>query len=162
MQAHTRDAPDDPVGNTGRKLALQFGILAVVTPATHQVEALALLGKQEGNISGIVLKIAIEAHDHLALRHVETRGHRCRLAVVLAQEHAHQLRHVRADPFQNSSRCIGRPIVDQHQFKVFTGRTQCAEELLNQFRQTLLLVVERHHDREVKPCHGDQARIAAT
>ena len=48
MQAHTRDAPDDPVGNTGRKLALQFGILAVVTPATHQVEALALLGKQYG------------------------------------------------------------------------------------------------------------------
>ena len=152
MQLHAGDAPDQAVGDAGGEFALQSSVLALMAPAAHQVIALPQFGQQHRDVGRIVLQVAIEAHDHLALGDIKPGGHRGGLAVVLAQQHRHQFRDLPADLLQDLSGSVAGAVVDQHQFETFAAGSQRLKQLLHQMGQAFLLVVEGHHHGQVQGC----------
>ena len=101
-------------------------------------------------------------HD-VALGNIEAGGHRCGLAVVLAQQHCHQFGDLMAELLQHLGRAVTGPVVDQHQFEALTTGLQGVSELLYQVRQAFFLVVEGHHHGQVQGCgHAAGLLIDAT
>jgi len=121
-----------------------------MAPTAHQVVALLQLLQQHRDISRIVLQIAIEGHDHLAAAGIETGRHCWGLAVIAAQQHRHQLRRLGRQLLQHRCGAIAGAVVHQHQLKRSPQRPQGRQQPLHQQRQALLLVEQRHHDRELR------------
>ena len=151
VQTHSSDPADQSVGDPGGDFPLDGSVLALMTPAAHQVVALPQRRQQHRNVGWIVLEVSIKAHDHLPLGHIEPGGHGGGLAVVLAQQHRHQFRHLSAQSLQHGRCAVTGAIVHQHQFETFPARSQGIQQLLHQMRQAFLLVVQRHHHRKI---HG--------
>ena len=84
VEVHARDPARDRVEDPREHPAAER-VPPTRLPARDEVEALVELGEQARDLGGIVLEVAVDRDDHVALRLREAGGERGRLAEVSSQ-----------------------------------------------------------------------------
>src|SRR5918995_4450531 len=149
MQPDTGKAGGDPVKEP-RSPAPQGGILAVALPAGDELEALVELAHQGGDLTGVVLAVAVECDDDVAGAVLEARPERRRLAEVSAQPNqAHGLV-LGGEAFEELGRAVGRAVVDEDHLPRKPKRVARTLDLGQQLREPIALVQDGHDHRQLR------------
>src|SRR6266403_5480558 len=82
MQAHSGHRRNQPVGENTRNVPLNDIVLPIFPPTRNHIETLINEVQHSRDIGGIVLSIAIQRDDHVALSEIEARHHRSGLTGV--------------------------------------------------------------------------------
>src|SRR6266702_6118337 len=82
---HTRDLPDQAIGDLRGNFPGDQLVLAVVAPADHDVEALIHLVQEQLDITRIILQIPIHGDDDFACGVLDAGRHGGGLAIVAAE-----------------------------------------------------------------------------
>ena len=123
----------------------------MVAPTGDDVKTLVEHFDEARDVGRIVLKIAVDRHDHIAARVVEPRHHRRGLADVVAQmDDADALVPLRQLGCQRSGP-VPAAVIDEQQLAVVPEIVEHGKQLVEEGSQVLLLVVERNHDRHIVP-----------
>ena len=122
--------------------ALEGRVLALRTVAADEIEAFIKLRDQGGNVSGIVLQVAVERDDDVAFRAVDASMHGGALAAVFFKDdHTHPVATLHA-----GERLVFGAVIDQHQLVITSG--QRGVDLLLHLHDIVLLIIKRHDDRD--------------
>ena len=141
-----RDAVEDAGEETPRD-----GIATVRLPAGDEIEALVQLREEARDLCGVVLQVAVDRDDGLALRLVEAGDERGGLAEVAAQSNdAHVLLGV-VQPRQGGEGSVGGAVVDEDRLPRSVERLERGPELVVEQCDASLFVMHRYDD-------GDHAR----
>ena len=161
VQPEPGDAAGDGVEDP-REQSPPQRVAAVRLPAGDEVEALVELGQQARDLGGVVLEVAVDRDDGLALRLGEAGGERGRLAEVAAQAHDPGVRRPRVEPRQGGERAVRRAVVDEDRLPGLPGRLERRLELLVEQGDAPFLVVDRDDDRDHgrEPSRGPTAEAA--
>ena len=141
----------DPAGDRVEELRRDPAAQRVASlrlPAGDQVEALVELGEQLRDLGGVVLEVAVDRDDHLALRLGEACGERRRLAEVPAQADDDDVAGSGVQPGQRRVRPVRGAVVDEHGLPGLAERLERRVELVVQQRDAPLLVVDGNDDRD--------------
>jgi len=99
MESHSGHRRNQPIGENAWDIPLDDVILPIFSPAGNHVETLINEVQHSRNIGGIVLSVAIQRDNHVALSEIESGHHRSGLTgVSLEMDDA------------NSSIRIGQPV----------------------------------------------------
>ena len=121
-------------------------------PARDEVEALVQLCEQAWDLARVVLEVAVDRDDDLALGVREPGGEGGRLAEVAAQAHDLRVRRPRVEPGQRGERAVLRAVVDEDRFPGLSARLQRGVQLVVEEGDASLLVVYGDDDRN----HGSE------
>src|SRR5207247_2012918 len=92
------------------------GVLAVLPPAAHDVDAAVERGNHWRDIARIVLEVAVRRDDDPAARVIESGGKGCGLAEVAAEPYHPQMRIDGLQPRQDLEALIRTAVVDDDDF----------------------------------------------
>ena len=112
VQPQAREAAGDDVEDPRRDPAGER-VAPLRLPAGDEVEALVELGEQPRDLGGIVLEVAVDRDDDLALRLLEARLQRRRLAEVPPQPDDANAVVRGVQPGQRGERAVGGAVVDE-------------------------------------------------
>ena len=159
---HAGDLADQPVGDARGNLARDQLVLAVVAPADDEVEAGVDLLQQQRDVGRIVLQVAVHGDEHFAVRVLDARRHRRRLAVVAAELDDAQPRIAACERRSDRDRVVLAAVVDEHHLERPAELIERLHDRLVQRANAFLLVVQRHDDGKRGTTRGLVARCAAS
>ena len=147
-QRHSGKLGHHPVGHPAGKLPGQPVILALGAPAAGDIESLADFLQQRGNVSGVVLLVAVHGDDNFALREIEARFERRGLPEIAAQAQRVHAAVIFINLVQHSERLVAAAVVHEDHF---VGLAQRVHHLGNAHieRQNVLLLVEKRHHQGI-------------
>ena len=154
VQPHAGEAARDGVEDPGED-ASRKRVAAVRLPAGDEIEAFVELREQARNLRGIVLQIAIDGDDRLAVRLIEPGAERSRLAEVPSQPDHADVRAPVVQPRQRGERPVGRTVIDEDRLPLGVQRLEGRAKLVVEECDAPFLVVNRDDDGD----HG--ASLAA-
>ncbi len=117
-------------------------------PARDEVEALVELREQARDLGRVVLEVAVDRDDDVALRLLEARLQRRRLAEVPPQPDDAHVVVSRVQARERRERPVGRAVVDEDDLPRLLERLERRGELLVEQRDAALLVVHRDDHRD--------------
>ena len=138
---------NEPVGEHGGQAPADERVLPILPPPADDVVVLRQR-EESGDVRGVVLQIAVQGHDDLATRVIESRRQRGRLSEVPAQRHQDPARVCAADRFEPGPGRVCGPVVHRDHLVADAMRIQRLADLLGEDRNVLLLVEDRDHDGE--------------
>ncbi len=106
---------DQRVGELGREFSAEPGVLSVASPAVHQVIAFLQLGEQQGDVRRIILKVAVDRHNHVAHGVFQAGLHRRGLAVVAPEEDHADVRILLGECGESWPAVVRRTVIDENQ-----------------------------------------------
>src|SRR5919201_2484374 len=145
VQTHAGEPARDGVEHA-REDAPRERIAPPRLPARHEIEPLVELCEEARNLSRVVLEIAVERHDGVAVRLVETGAEGGRLAEVASQADDANVVVAAVQPRQRCERSVRRAVVDEDRFPVGSQRLERGSKLVVEERDAPLLVVSRDDD----------------
>src|SRR5262249_26846984 len=147
VEAEARDAAGHPVedsrGNTPPER-----VSTTRLPAGDEVVALVELGEQAGDLSRVVLEIAVDRDDGLAACVVEACCKCRRLPEVSPQADHADVVVPGVEPRQGGEGAVGRAVVDEDRLPLLSQRLEGRLELVVEERDGALLVVQGNDDRD--------------
>ena len=147
VQPQARETPghgvEDPRGDApGQRIA------ALRLPAGDEVESLLELCEQPRDLRRIVLKIAVDRDDDVALRLRETGLERGRLAEVAPEPNDANVVVCSMQARQRGERAVGRAVVDEDDLPRLVELLERRGKLVVEERDAALLVVYRDDHRD--------------
>jgi hypothetical protein len=147
---------------------MREGILRVISLSCRlwrqpddQVEAGVDLLEQQRDVGRIVLQVTVHRDQHFAVRMLDARRHRGRLAVVATELDDTQPRIVPRQRGRNRHRVVLAAVVDENHLERPPQLLERSHDRLVQRPHAFLFVVERHDDRQVDRMGGPaRARCA--
>ena len=124
------------------------GIAAFRLPAGDEVESLLELGEQPRDLRRIVLQVAVDGDDDVALRFRKTRLERARLAEVAPEPDDPNVVVCGVQARQRGERAVGRAVVDEDDLPRCVELLERRVELVVEERDAALLVVYRDDHRD--------------
>ena len=149
----SRDAVEDP-----REQPSRPRIAAPRLPAGDQVEALVEFREQTRDLCRIVLEVAVDRDDDIALGLRKPGSERRRLAEVAAQPDDPHVVRAGMQLHQGRERPVGGPVVDEDRLPVRADALKRAAQLVEQQGDAPLLVVDGDDDGD----HGSEPTAAAS
>ena len=151
--------PDSQPGDRvehARQRAARERVVAVRLPARDEVVPLVELGEETGDLRRVVLEVAVDRHDDLALDLAEARVQRGGLADVASQPHHPDVGDARVETHQRRRRAVARAVVDEHDLPRLAAAGERTRELVVEGLDGELLVTDgdddRDHAAERTPC----------
>ena len=127
-------------------------------PARDEVEALVQLCEQARDLARVVLEVAVDRDDDLALGVREPGGEGGRLAEVAAQADDLRVRGPGVEPRQRGERAVLRAVVDEDRLPGLAARLERGVQLVVEEGDASLLVVNGDDDRD----HGSEPSRVTT
>src|SRR5439155_154777 len=155
VQPEAGDAAGDRVEDPGESPAPPR-VAPVRLPARYQVETLVELRQQARDLRRVVLEVAVDRDDGVALRVGESDGERGRLAEIAAQADDLHVRLAVVQPRERREGAVLRAVVDEDSLPGLVGGVERSLELVVEASDAALLVVNRDDDRD----HGREVSRA--
>ena len=158
VQPQAGDAAGDRVEDARDDAPSPERVAALRFPARDEVEALVQLREQARDLARVVLEVAVDRDDDLALGVREPGGERGRLAEVAAQADDLRVRGSGVEPRQRGERAVLRAVVDEDRLPGLAAGLERGLQLLVEEGDAPLLVVNGDDDRD----HGSEpSRVPA-
>ncbi len=112
VEAHSREGAGDAVEDARQDPPGQ-PVASIGLPAGDQVEPLVELRQEAWDLGGVVLEVAVDGHDGLALRLVESRDQRRGLAEVATEPDDADVLLGAVEARESRERSVSRSVVDE-------------------------------------------------